>query len=701
MSAATAATFLKFWRSTALATAVAVGPWGTTAASAVDTAGSWDPWFEVGGYYNSRDYDALGSFGTSRGETTLFAPIGGGSQDLAFAQLTAKFFQDDAQEGNLAFGYRRMLGSGFNLGAWIGADVRNTEIDNRFWQMSAGLEVLSNDIDLRANWYGPVTDPKAATVATAQAQISGNQIFIVGAEEVALKGVDAEIGARLPLEWLNVTPQSWQLRAYGGAYYFDHSEALAEIAGAKGRLELRINDILPEMPGSRLTTEYEITYDKVRDTRHELGLRLRIPLGTARLAYRQDDIDAQRHRMLDAVERDTDIVTTQSGPEAVEDALTGTDLERVAYASSAQSVTAAAQASGSNSLLIVNGTITGQQTVLADQTIVGGGTTIQVRGLKTGMVLPVTAPGQGGQLTAPMIDEDSLVLMGSNTHVAGLTIVGSGPAGVGDGIEVSSGTRNIYLRELMISQTGGDGVDIDNNSQVFISNLTTSDTDESGIDINDGNVVSIMDVSISNTNSDGIQIDDRNSVSIVRASLSGANGNDGIKIDDGNSITISDSTIRGPADDGIELDSENWLTVTNSTISDVDFGIFAENENNQVVLMNATLSDLSAVGLFSTGDGNQFFVRDSLFHNIDDDVFVFDQSNTANFEISGTEITGNVGLNVFLFRDGVTTVSSSSVDNTISANLGGSSCVAMFGSFTGSIGLSDGTSLIDNVLPCN
>ncbi|MEM7749679.1 MAG: hypothetical protein AAF346_15605, partial [Pseudomonadota bacterium] len=28
------------------------------------------PWFEIGGYHNSRDDDATGSFGTSRGETT-------------------------------------------------------------------------------------------------------------------------------------------------------------------------------------------------------------------------------------------------------------------------------------------------------------------------------------------------------------------------------------------------------------------------------------------------------------------------------------------------------------------------------------------------------------------------------------------------------------------------------------------------------
>ncbi|MEM8974228.1 MAG: inverse autotransporter beta domain-containing protein, partial [Pseudomonadota bacterium] len=117
------------------------------------------PWFEIGGYHNSRDDDATGSFGTSRGETTIFAPISGSQRMLLFGQVTAKFFDDSATEGNVALGYRSMMPSGFNLGAWLGADIRRTEIDNTFLQLSGGFEALSKNIDVRINWYGPITEP--------------------------------------------------------------------------------------------------------------------------------------------------------------------------------------------------------------------------------------------------------------------------------------------------------------------------------------------------------------------------------------------------------------------------------------------------------------------------------------------------------------------------------------------------------------
>ena len=47
----------------------------------------WHPWFEIGGYHNSRDddsSDSTGTSGTNRGETTIFAPIRGSERSLLF-----------------------------------------------------------------------------------------------------------------------------------------------------------------------------------------------------------------------------------------------------------------------------------------------------------------------------------------------------------------------------------------------------------------------------------------------------------------------------------------------------------------------------------------------------------------------------------------------------------------------------------------
>ena len=670
------------------------------APAAAEAAHSWHPWFEIGGYYNSRDDDGRGSFGTSRGETTLFAPITGSEKHLLFSQLTAKFFDEDAREGNLAFGYRRMMSPGYILGGWLGADARHTEIGNTFWQMSGGLEVLSKNIDARFNWYGPITDSKLTNADVAQAQIEGDQIYIVGSREVGLKGVDGEIGFRLPTEYAGLDENLFELRAYGGGFYFDDSEALDEIAGVKARLELRVNDVIEQLPGSQLTAEYEISHDDVRDTRHEVGLRLRIPLssGSSTVPLRQRT--ALQRRMLDAIERDTDIVTTISGPEAVEDALTGVDLQRVAYATPGQDVTATSAAAGGNSLIVLNGTVVGGQAIGGNRTLVGGGTTFSVRGLQSGLVVPVTAPGAAGRLTSPAINVDNLFLNGSNTHVAGLRIIGGGPAGFGDGVDTQSGQRNIFLADLSISDIGGDGIDIDDRTVVTIMNSTIVRTDENGIDINDFNRVSISGVNIRATTGDGIQINDGNVVSIDGATIRNA-FNDGINIDDGNDVTVSNSFIRGTFDDGIEVDNGNRLRVLNSTISRTFFGVFAQGDANSITLKNSTFSNLFLVGLLNQGDGNRFLIDSSLFQNIGSDVFAFDQLGSATLQVSNTTIAGNVGFDVFFFNSGTTNVLAGSDGNVNAANIGGFLCTAFPGSFTGSISFIDGTTLTDNVAPCN
>jgi len=118
-----------------------------------DQAKTWQPWAEIGGAFNTRRNDTIGVRATGRGETTFFVPLSGNKRSLSFAQITAKFFNNDAEEGNLAVGYRQMSQSGFNLGGWIGADVRNTTVGNTFWQLSGGVEALSENIDARLNWY--------------------------------------------------------------------------------------------------------------------------------------------------------------------------------------------------------------------------------------------------------------------------------------------------------------------------------------------------------------------------------------------------------------------------------------------------------------------------------------------------------------------------------------------------------------------
>lgn len=302
----------------ALALSVSVG---AGEATEVPAHHKWHPWIGLGGYLSNE---------RSRGEGTLWAPVWQSQTALVFTDIRGKFFDEDAQEGNFALGLRVMRPSGWNLGAWGGWDIRHTELNSTFNQASFGFEALRANFDLRANGY-VVTDRShvstfvtagtsgsvsvssttaglvttTTTTSTQTTRVRTTRIF-----EHALNGFDAEVGFRVPLEsWFGTrgggssdNPRH-ELRLYGGGFWFD-ADNVEEIAGPRLRAELRFNDVLGRLPGSRLTFESEYKYDDVRDHQLEAGVRLRIPFGG-----RRNGLNAQERRMMERLERDTDIVT--------------------------------------------------------------------------------------------------------------------------------------------------------------------------------------------------------------------------------------------------------------------------------------------------------------------------------------------------------------------------------------------------------
>ncbi len=673
----------------ALSVAVsAVGLSPVHASAPTDKPSYWHPWFEIGGYHNSRDDDGTGSFGTNRGETTIFAPISGSEKSLLFGQVTAKFFEGSAKEGNLAIGYRRMTWGGFNLGAWIGGDVRRTEIDNTFWQLSGGFEALSKNVDFRVNWYGPVTDPQAGIAGFAQLHLQGNQIFMTGGQEVGLKGFDGEVGFRIPIEALRIDPNRFELRAYAGGYHFDHDDAIDKVAGAKGRVELRINDVFAAVPGSRLTAEYEITHDDVRDTRHEVGMRLRIPLNGGSSGRTLASLSHQQRRMLDGIERDTDIITVRSKAEKVEDALTGTDFDRVAYASRGNDVTTTSNAAGDNSLIILNGRNRGEQVLQANQTLQGGGSTIAVRGLNSGLVLPFTAPGSSGRLVDPGRGNDNLEIDGSNTHVSGITIVGGRRSD--DGVDIGNRKSNVFLTNLNIRNTGDDGVDIDNrNSGITLINVNILNPDDDGIEIGNGNQgIAILGGSIRGAGDHGLQIGSRNTVSTKDLDIRNIDDGDAFRINgSGNTLNVIGGLIRRVDSDAFDFSgSRNIASITGTVFERVDDDVFdldgnevsvsgilvrnssdvvnVEGRRNQVSVTNSTFSRITDDVFDIANRGNTLSVTNSVFNRVSDDLFRFEDANGSTVFVANNTINGPIGGFFFTFEGtGTTNIQAGSVGN--------------------------------------
>jgi hypothetical protein len=684
-------------------------------------APKWHPWVEFGGLGADDD--------DSRGIVELWSPILQGPAALFFFDGKFQFIEDDAQEGNAQFGLRKMTPSGWNLGAWLSGDVRETDLDNTFWQVAGGLEALSVKWDLRLNGYLPVTGPQV-TPSTADIVLTRNNIFMIGGEEVALHGFDGEIGYLLFGSPETKPGTRHELRVYGGGFWYDHSDAINEVAGPSTRLEWRIDDLIPDWGGSRLTFDAGYSHDDVRGDLWQVGGRLRIPLGGAK-TYAL--LSPQSRRMQERIERDDDIVTVQSGPEKVFDTLTGVHFDRVAYVN--PSITEVSDAAGDNSLLIVNGTVSGPQSLQGNQTLQAGKSTILVTGLKSGVTTSFTAPGSTAHLIDPG-DDSNLTLLGSNTHVAGLNIVGAGQfSGVGehgifggsdknnivieqtstsevniDGIHFEDNNRNVSIFDATIARAGNSGIYFNNgNRNVTIANTAITDTESDsisfidfnrnvtifGVDIadsafhgiffNDENRnVTIAGTTVTGTDVDGIQFnDDNRNVIISGATITDA-GNNGIRFVDSNSnVTIEDTTIDGAGGDGIRFGNLNSnVTISGMTITDVKdgSGIAFNNTNTGVTIAGTTIRDVKGD---PTGHGI-FFVQGNDTVNIagvtvdgTENDGIFFSINNHNIAISDTVIAhaDRFGIDFGINNSG-TVVRTTIADSEVGMRLGSSNGIA-------------------------
>jgi hypothetical protein len=628
-------------------------------------APKWNPWVEFGG---------LGGDGDGRGIVEFWSPLMQGPTALFFFDGKFQFIEDNAQEGNAQFGVRKMTPSGWNVGAWVSGDMRETGEGNNFWQVAGGLEALSVKWDLRLNGYLPVTDPQVSP-STAEIVLKRNNIFMIGGEEVALYGFDGEIGYMLFGSPETKPGTRHEFRVYGGGFWFDHSDAIHEVAGPSARLEWRIDNLIPDWGGSRLTFDAGYSHDEVRDDVWQMGARLRIPLGGTK-TYAQ--LNPQARRMQERIERDDDIVTVQSGPEKVFDTLTGVRFDRVAYVN--PSITEVSQRAGNNSLLIVNGTVSGPQQLQGNQTLQGGKSTIQVTGLKSGVTTNFTAPGAKATLNNPG-NATNLTLLGNNTHVSGLNIQGAGAgndlnrgifggsnksnvvldqlqiANVGnDAIFFDEGNRDITVDDVVIQNAGVSGVVfLDRNSDIVISRTTVANAGNNGIFIRDFNAgIVITDTAISDTGLAGIVVNDNNSnVTIANTTIAQAGsqaGSEGIRFFDRNSnVTIADTIITDAAGDGILFQSDNSnVNIARVTIQRPGTsGIAFIDRNSGVSISDTAISGTGDNGIFFANNNSNVAITNALIVDSSDDGIHFLNSN-SNVSISGTSIV-NTGINGIFF----------------------------------------------------
>lgn len=632
---------------------------GVIPARSADTD-RWGGWAELGG--------AIGGTNEDRAEAAVFLPIVQGEKGLFFVDARGKLFEEQVSEINAAVGYRQMLPGGWNLGAWAGADRRDTSQDNIFWTASGGVEALSDRFDARLNGYLAISDPKGSP-GLASAVIEGGQVYLLGGQEVPLSGVDGEVGIRIPLEGLGLDAQRHALRTYAGGFYFDDKDAVEKVAGPKARIEWRINDVLDSIPGSLLALETEWRSDSVRGGNVEAGLRFRLPFSMfgSGNADRASDKTDQWRRMMDGLERDIDIVTAPSERENVEDLLTGVDFDRAVDVNSATGVTTPAAAAGSNTLLVADGSggaIDGPQTLQASQTLLGGGGSIQVRGLRSGTVATLTAPGQTPTFTNAL--NTPTVTLADRTHLAGVRVTGNTVNFANTGVRIGS-DQFVVLQNVDIANVGLEGVLGINRNTARLINVNVSNTPNApsvafindntvsveggvfdrglfGLFFNNRNTINVTDATISNTIIDGININSRNGIAISGTTFSTI-GVDGVAFNNQNTLSVTDSTFTNVGADALFGNDNNVITITGVSASNTGQDFVDVADFNTVTVTNSMTSNLAGRS-FNIDDDNVVSVTGGQYSSVLE-AFDADDRNTITLtNVALTSTGGQEGIDI-------------------------------------------------------
>lgn len=421
---------------TILALALASGTMLSSSALAVD----FRPQAEIEGGFFSGGSAASGGF---------FLPFVLDSGNAIFIDTRGTIGNDKVRQGSIGAGYRFHANDQWVIGAYGYYDYLKSEDGNSFNQVSFGLEALSGDLEMRSNLYLPLSGAKTLSAFNA-AYVRDHVLVFQEGKERARRGLDAEIGGRLPVfdEGSDV-----QLKVFGGTYWYG-GKNLGDMFGAKLRAELTFADLPGLSEGSTVSLGVTGTYDNEDKLKGAVMARLRIPFGAT--AKASDAFDP----MVQRVERSA-MIRTHAGAtgdvEAAQFVVNGRTAGKVVNISSAYGDAAAINAligaAGADALILANGNLGLNQslTLGSGQALVGGGGSIAVRGARSGATTSFVNQGAATTLTGYNPAQD-VVTMASGSSVASLSIRG-GLAGI-----AATDAANVTIDNVDISATNHDGI---------------------------------------------------------------------------------------------------------------------------------------------------------------------------------------------------------------------------------------------------
>lgn len=449
------------------------------------------------------DFEAKPGSKRSLGEADLLLPIAQDARTLVFSSLRGRFDDNSSLEGNFGLGVRRMLESGWNLGAYGYFDRRRSDTGNFFNQGTLGVEALGRDLDFRANGYLPIGTRVRDLGETSAAALSGATLQVTSTtrEERALKGFDAEMGWRAPLF---DSEAARQLRLYLGGYRFN--DDVIKVVGPRVRAELAMEDLPWFGKGTKLFLGAEAQDDSARGSQTFLSVRLRIPLGKESSA--PSTLNAQERRMTAPVMRDVDIVTQSRVSSTLTEAATQTSGgQALTVVDSATTTTAAALntalTNAGASTVVLSGTFNtnAQVSMAVGQTIIGGGS-LTVRSA-SGRTATVSLPS--ATIAATANSTLNALAMANNATLIGMTVTNGYSTGSSNAVD-AQGMTGVTIRNSTLTATGTNGAyTLDarttTNAVIVGNNITANPSafGASGIYAQSANNITIADNTITTT----------------------------------------------------------------------------------------------------------------------------------------------------------------------------------------------------------
>ncbi|MEI2297625.1 inverse autotransporter beta domain-containing protein [Ensifer sp. MJa1] len=398
------------------------------------------PQAEIEGGFFSGGSGASGGF---------FLPFALDSGNAIFVDTRGTVANDSVRQGSVGAGYRFRANDQWVIGAYGYYDYLNSNYGNSFSQLSFGLEARSGDLEMRSNVYLPLTGAKSLSAFNA-AYVRDHVLVFQEGKERARRGLDAEIGGRLPVF---EDSSKVQLKVFGGSYWYG-GRNLDDMFGAKLRAELTFADLPGLSEGSTVSLGVTGTYDNEDRLKGAVMARLRIPFGAPGATRRAFDPMTQR------VERASGIRTHAGATgdiEAAQFADSGLTAGRVVSVSSASGNAAAINtligSAGTNGLILVDGDLGLDRTLTLEsgQTLLGGGGAIAVRGARSGATATFVNQGAPTTITGYNPAQD-VITMASGSTISQLSVRG-GLAGIS-----ATDATDVTVDNVDIAATSHDGI---------------------------------------------------------------------------------------------------------------------------------------------------------------------------------------------------------------------------------------------------